>query len=144
MPKFETFRSLVRWHGTEKCERGAKHNSVGQDGPQQASEEPEESKGEPCAHLGGLTKASTKASELMVYVSTFFSRYFAWGVPHLIEILAPQKVPLCTPTHENKTKNQKKINRRKPYLNSRASHFEVIRGQIGHIEAGSLESMFIG
>ena len=68
MPKFETFLSLVRWHGTEKCERGAKHNSVGQDGPQQASEEPEESKGEPCAHLGGLTKAS----ELMVVVSIFF------------------------------------------------------------------------
>ena len=89
--------------------------------------------------VGGLTKAS----ELMAVVY-LFSRYFAWGVPHLIEILAPQKVPLCTPTHENKKKYQKKINRRKPYLNSRASHFEVIRGQIGHIEAGSLESMCTG
>ena len=66
------------------------------------------------------------------------------GVYHLIEILAPQKVPLCAPTHENQKKKQKKNNRRKPYLNSRASHFEVIRGQIGHIEAGSLESMCIG
>jgi hypothetical protein len=80
---------------------------VGQDGPQQASEESEESEGEPCAHLGGLTRASELMITLIVAVY-LFPRCFAWGVPHLIEILAPQKDPLCTPAHENTHKQKKK------------------------------------
>jgi hypothetical protein len=109
---------------------------VGREGPLQASEGPEKNEREPCAHLGGLTRAS----ELRVFVFLFL-RWFAWGVPHLIEIPVPQKDPLCTPTHENAKKKQKKNDPRLSILNSRGSYFEVIRGQLGHIEAGSSESM---
>jgi hypothetical protein len=49
-----------------KWERG--HHSVGRrEGPQQASEGPDGSEGEPGAHLGGLTKAP----ELMVLSCLF-------------------------------------------------------------------------
>ena len=107
---------------------------------QQASEGPDESKGEPGAHLGGLTRAS----ELMVFhgMVVYLSPIcFSWGVPHLIEILAPQKDPLCTPTHENIKKKRKKIDPHLSILNSRASYFEVIRGQHANIEAGFSGSM---
>jgi hypothetical protein len=63
------------------------------------------------------------------------------GVPHLIEILAPQKDPLCTPTQENTKKNPNKNDPHLSILNSCASYFEVIRGQLGCIEAGLSESM---
>ena len=76
--------------------------------------------------------------KLFVYL---FPRCFSWGAPHLIEILAPQKDPLCTPTHENIKKKREKNDPRLSILNSRASYFEVIRGQLGHIEAGLTGSM---
>jgi hypothetical protein len=54
------------WRLKGKWERG--HHSKGRrEGPQQASEGPDESEGEPGAHLGGLTRAS----ELMVLSCLF-------------------------------------------------------------------------
>jgi hypothetical protein len=56
--------------------------------------------------------------------------------------MAPQKDPLCTPTHENTKKNPKEGDPNLSILYSRASYFEVIRGQLGYFEAGLSESMY--